>query len=286
MSFDERAVTFDCVGQPLLGIVSLPANPGALGVVIVVGGPQYRAGSHRQFVSLARRLAGSGISVLRFDYRGMGDSEGDLRNFEDIDADIDAAVGALCSGAPAVQRVVLWGLCDAAAAAMMYWERTRDPRIAGICALNPWVRSQVSLARTHVKHYYLARLRQRQFWTKLLSGRVAWSALGGLARNVRDATARRSRGPAPAQFQSRMARTWRDFDGHLLLLLSEDDYTAREFVEYTATDPEWQRALSSRSRPRVTLPGADHTCSTPGAKRAAEDATLDWLQSFDGGRPA
>jgi hypothetical protein len=46
-------------------------------VVIIVVGPQYRAGLHRQFVSLARTLSTAGFLVLRYDYRGMGDSDGE-----------------------------------------------------------------------------------------------------------------------------------------------------------------------------------------------------------------
>ena len=42
------------------------------GMLIVVGGPQYRAGSHRQFTLLARDVAATGVPTMRFDYRGMG----------------------------------------------------------------------------------------------------------------------------------------------------------------------------------------------------------------------
>ena len=48
----------------------------------MVGGPQYRVGSHRQFTLMARAFAAAGYPVLRFDYRGIGDSEGESRGFE------------------------------------------------------------------------------------------------------------------------------------------------------------------------------------------------------------
>jgi len=60
-------------------------------VLIIVGGPQYRVGSHRQFVLLARHLAAQGIPVMRFDVRGMGDSKGKPRNFGQLDDDLRAA---------------------------------------------------------------------------------------------------------------------------------------------------------------------------------------------------
>ncbi len=185
MNWHETGIVFDCAGERLVGVASLPAQPRMLGLVIVVGGPQYRAGSHRQFVLLARRVAAAGYAVLRFDYRGMGDSSGDLRSFEAVDADIGAAIGALRAAAPGVQRIAIWGLCDAASAALLYVDRqpAGEP-LAGLCLVNPWVRSAATLARTHVKHYYWARLRQREFWAKLLTGQVAGRALSELRRNL------------------------------------------------------------------------------------------------------
>ena len=274
----ERALQFTCEGEHLLGILSLPAAPGRVGVVIVVGGPQYRAGSHRQFVLLARSLARSGYATLRFDHRGMGDSTGALRSFEDLGADIHAAVDALCDAAPEVRQVVLWGLCDGASAALLAVDRQRDPRIAGLALLNPWVRSESGMAKTHVKHYYLERLRQRSFWTKLLSGRIAASAITGLASNLRKAWAGERADPRGSlPFQQRMARAWLSFTGPILLLLSERDLTAREFLEYSAADAAWQQALAGHAATRVDIADADHTCSQPQAQQALEGATARWL---------
>jgi len=58
---EERAFTFSCQGSELVGIAHLPAVEADRGVLIVVGGPQYRAGSHRQFLLLARELAREGV---------------------------------------------------------------------------------------------------------------------------------------------------------------------------------------------------------------------------------
>ena len=151
MKITEEAVVMACQGETLVGVLSRPAGSeaGHLGLVLIVGGPQYRVGSHRQFTMLAREAAAQSTPVLRFDCRGMGDSTGDLRNFEAIDDDIASAIDALQQRAPQVRRVVLWGLCDGASAALMYWDRRRDPRLAGMCLLNPWVRSAATLARAH-----------------------------------------------------------------------------------------------------------------------------------------
>jgi len=83
MPSHEQVVVYECQGQRCVGLVHAP-GAASIGVVIVVGGPQYRVGSHRQFLLLARSLAADGVPVLRFDYRGMGDSEGDIRDFENV----------------------------------------------------------------------------------------------------------------------------------------------------------------------------------------------------------
>jgi exosortase A-associated hydrolase 1 len=130
----EEALAFACQGEQLVGVVSLPAAPasGALGdlaLLVVVGGPQVRAGSHRQFTQLCRAVAEAGVPALRFDVRGMGDSTGPLRSFEHIGDDISAALDALQARLPGVRRVVLWGLCDGASAALMHVHSHRDARV-------------------------------------------------------------------------------------------------------------------------------------------------------------
>src|SRR5438309_7262826 len=73
----EIPVRFSVEGASRIGIVHLPSQPTSRGILIIVGGWQYRAGSHRQFVLLGRALAEGGIGVMRFDSRGMGDSDGE-----------------------------------------------------------------------------------------------------------------------------------------------------------------------------------------------------------------
>lgn len=279
MRTDELPVTFGVDNETLLGVLSPSVEPSETGFLVVVGGPQYRAGSHRQFVTLSRRLAAAGHPSLRFDMRGMGDSDGDLRSFEDLSDDIAAAQDALVRSA-GVRRVVLFGLCDGASAILIHLaRRAPDPRAAGVVLLNPWVRSEASLARTHVKHYYLQRVLQPDFWRKLLSGRMAASAVSGLLCNLRSARSGSSSG-SETSFQQLMAQGWERFDGPTLLLLSGQDLTAREFVEYSQSDKAWQRALQKRPPHRVDLPEADHTCSDGDARERLITEILSWMRQF------
>lgn len=287
MSHTEQVVMFGCAGERLVGIVSQPADqdaasqaPANIGVVIIVGGPQYRAGSHRQFVLLARVLADNGIPVLRFDYRGMGDSPGSLHTFENVNDDVTCAIDALMGAAPSVQHVTLWGLCDGASAALLYCHATRDSRVNALCLLNPWVRSEASLANTRVKHYYVQRLMQKSFWRKLLSGKVAVSAVKGLMLNIKAA---RSGPVTPADnidnqpYQTRMAVAWSQFNGPMLLILSGNDYTAKEFLDYTARAPEWAGALDRSALVRHDVSNADHTFSDCTQRLQVEQICSKWL---------
>lgn len=281
MTWREEVLNFDCEGTQLFGVVSLPSSAKQTGVVIIVGGPQYRPGSHRQFVLLARSLAAQGYPVLRFDYRGMGDSPGELGHFERVEADVGAAVTALTQGAPSVSHVVLWGLCDGASAALLYVQKTADARIAGLLLLNPWIRTAASQAKTQVRHYYLDRLKQRAFWVKLFSGQVAASAIRGFVDSARAAI--RSTPTAAAHsagYPTRMALGWQHFKGQGLLVVSDQDYTAREFEAYCGSDLMWAHAMAAHSLPRRLLTQADHTCSQPAAEEELHRLTLGFLETL------
>lgn len=283
MSYTEETALFSCAGEVLVGILVKPETPAEIGVVVIVGGPQYRAGSHRQFVLLSRALAQAGFAVLRFDYRGMGDSTGKPGDFTGVTADISAAIDTLLKQVPSLQKLALWGLCDGASAALIYVHETRDARVRGMCLLNPWVRSEVSLARTQVKHYYAQRLMQREFWVKLASGKVALAAAKGLARSVK-AFFPVSQGTTATHnalsFQQKMASGWSHQSIKIFLVLSGDDYTAKEFLQYATDDADWRDLLRRPWVSRHELQGADHTFSALPAQQRVERLTLELCRSL------
>jgi exosortase A-associated hydrolase 1 len=276
----EKALTFECAGEILVGVVAVPDRARDAGVLIIVGGPQYRVGSHRQFVQLARRLAGRGYPAMRFDYRGMGDSSGNARSFEDVSDDIAAAIEAFRQAVPNVEKVVLWGLCDAASAALLYLERDRSSLVAGVVLANPWVRSEVTIAKTHVRHYYAARLFEREFWTKVARGQInPRRALGGFLATVRSARRdAQSADNVPGSFRERMASGLAGFGGPVLLVLSGRDLTAREFEEHARVEPTWRRLLAAKGIERCDIEEADHTFSAAASRERVEIATIDWIE--------
>lgn len=274
----ESVLSFACEGEPLVGILAEPATgaPAEVGAVIIVGGPQYRAGSHRQFTLLARHLAANGFAALRFDYRSMGDSPGETRDFRSVDADIDAAIGALLAARPGIRKVMLWGLCDAASAALLYVGARHDPRVAGLTLLNPWVRTSAGAARAQVKHYYLRKLREPAFWRKLLSGGVA---RGAPKEFIGKLISSRRLKPA-ADFVGAMASAWQGSRLPLTLILSGEDLVAREFADRAQHDPRWQGCLQRQGVNLQSLPDADHTFSSRVEQDKVSAISLDSLRSL------
>lgn len=284
----ERGIVFRCAGARLVGVLHEAPQAARLGVLIVVGGPQYRVGSHRQFLLLARSLAAAGIPAMRFDYRGMGDSEGDFAGFEGIDADIAAALDAFAAESPGIERIVLWGLCDAASAILFYAHR--DPRVAGIALLNPWVRTEAGFAKAQIRHYYGARLFERAFWARLARGEVRLgAALGGLAAALARAAGGGRADPAAAEdatpLPERMAQGLERFGGPALLVISGRDLTAREFEDDAAASPLWRRLLAAETLTRRDLPAADHTFSRQAWREQVAAWTVEWVRGLGSADP-
>lgn len=285
VNYEELAFFFSCGDQSVLGIVSMPAEPTEVGVLVIVGGPQYRVGSHRQFVLLARALAAAGIACMRFDHRGAGDSSGTMRSFEAIGDDIRCAIDAFLARAPRLTRIVLWGLCDAASAACLY--AAGDPRVAGLVLLNPWVRTEVTEASTYVRHYYRRRLLEPEFWRKLVRGQFAPArslrSFGALVRQASghagDAT-RRARPIAELPLPDRVANALAQFRGRVLLVLSGNDLTAAEFRDTVRRSALWEGALRTNPPERVELQDADHTFSTRKWRDQVAEATRRWLREW------
>jgi exosortase A-associated hydrolase 1 len=278
----EIPLTLICDSEELVAILHAPEEAvRELGVVIIVGGPQYRVGSHRQFVLMARALAAAGFTTLRFDYRGMGDSTGAMRTFEGVDADVRVAVDALLARQPGLRGVVILGLCDAASAALMY--SRNDSRLRGLILINPWVRTEAGAAQAIVRHYYGQRLFMKSFWSKVFSGQfqVGPSVRSFIASVSSARKWRPTREPGPTKhFVERMLDGFRGFARPKLVLLSDRDLTAREFEALCLNSPEWSQCLAGGHVEVANVIDADHTFSSRTALRSATDRVLAWLETL------
>jgi len=272
----EQAFLIDCRDVPMTAILALPDQPPSVGVVVVVGGPQTRVGSHRQFVLLARALAAAGIACLRFDYRGMGDSVGEPRDFERVSDDIGAAVAALRTRSPSIKHVVLWGLCDGATASAFH--AADDPAISGLVMLNPWVRTTAGEAAALVSNYYGKRILSADFWRKLFGGQVDLSRrLREFWANWRNAQSNEANAAGPTDsLPDRLGVSLSRFGRPLLLVTSGNDFTAAEFLR-AAESGYLAQGLARCRAARHTIPAANHTFSSALWRAEVEGATRDWL---------
>lgn len=281
MQYTEQAVKFECEGDALLGIVTQPKNANNLGVLILVGGPQYRVGSHRQFTLLARDLAVNNIPSLRFDYRGMGDSEGERRDFEAIDGDIRSAIDAFFAHLPELRGIAIWGLCDAASACAFY--AASDKRVTGLVMLNPWVHTPQGTAKTYLKHYYFRRLKEAAFWHKVLGGnfsfRAAYRSFSDLAYKAAFTPRKKAAldGGRSRSLPEHVLRSCDAFKGRILLILSGNDFTAQEFIDVTSASRSWQKLLNSTRVTRFSIQEANHTFSKRVWRNAVAVRTATWL---------
>lgn len=274
----EKFVTFDSGENRLCGILHGAHSECGAVMIMLVGGAQYRVGSHRMYVKLARRLSPGGPPVLRFDFSGMGDSDGQFEGFTELDGDIGAACDAALRLVDGARRIVLFGLCDGASAAAMY--ASRDSRVAGVVLLNPWVHTETGEAKAFVWHYYPKRLLQKDFWVKLIRGgvRVGASAADFFTKMRKSFTAASQLRSDSVNFIASMRTGLANFRGESLIILSENDLTAAEFDELLKADKAWS-ALKARATVK-RLGNADHTLSSITALDEASEIIKGFLNSL------
>jgi exosortase A-associated hydrolase 1 len=287
----EKAVVFQCEKCKLTGVIHKPEAITKFGVLIVVGGPQYRVGSHRQFVLLARALVDAKIPVMRFDYRGMGDSEGEGQTFLEIDKDLASAIDTFYQECPDLTGVVIWGLCDAASAALFYGYQ--DDRVKGLILLNPWVFTEQGSAKTFLKYYYLKRLFNPHFWRKVFRFKFDYQeSFKGLVYLIKktflhNTQTNNNNKAGQSNFvdktlplPERMKACLKKFNQPVLLILSGNDLTADEFREVVKSDIQWQELLKDEKIEQKTLLEADHTFSSALWREKVASWSLTWVNNL------
>src|SRR5436305_14414062 len=130
----RRLLSIECSGATLGA--TLDEAEGAAGLLMVTGGTQTRIGSHRMYERLAKRLAEAGFPCLRYDRRGVGDSEGEEADWRDSGPDIAAAAAAFRRECPQIERLIGFGLCDGASALAIHGA---EAGLRGLILLNPWL---------------------------------------------------------------------------------------------------------------------------------------------------
>jgi pimeloyl-ACP methyl ester carboxylesterase len=130
-------------GLRLFGHLSTPERPSDVAILLLNAGLKMRVGPHRIYSRMADCFAELGYTVLRFDFAGLGDSEGEVTEKQTADfygsmqagryvADTIAAMDWL-QRTRGVSRFVAAGLCGGAITALLAAET--DPRIIALLGL-------------------------------------------------------------------------------------------------------------------------------------------------------
>lgn len=171
----RRWLSFDSGGHRLAGAIDDAG--GDHGVLIVSGGNEILSGSHGGMASLAGKLLKSGISVMRYDRRGVGDSEGVNGGYATSRPDIKAALTAFRDQCPDLKRVVATGNCDGATALGLFGGNLD---LNGFVLTNMWLRDEMDAlpSAAAIRGRYVDKLKDPREWRRLLSGSVSITKLG------------------------------------------------------------------------------------------------------------
>jgi pimeloyl-ACP methyl ester carboxylesterase len=197
----QQAVVFrNRSGARLFGVLDTPDGPQrALGVILLSPGIKMRVGPHRLYRRMADMFIAIGLPVLRFDFYGLGDSEGTLTEEQMRDVYNHIEVGRFVGDATdamdwmelhcGTRRFILSGLCGGAVTGLL--AGSRDERVAGLLALGitPVLASRAADPGQYMtvgqldrmRRGYIAKLRSPKSWLRLLTlksdYRVIWKSL-------------------------------------------------------------------------------------------------------------
>jgi len=244
-------------GRTLFAVRSAPVGPPPEDCIVLLNaGALNRTGPNRMWVELARRWAGRGVSAIRVDLSGIGESDGDALALHDDQAFHTAAYVAevedvldLLEREHGARRFVLVGLCSGAF--LSFHAAIRHGHVAAAVMFNP----RLLVASPQVVHRRAAQRAKRVFslaaWGDLVrywrhTPRVIASALTALARRAIEILQRADREQSAAadalldQFSSRGVRGTFVFTGSEPL---DQEFTAEGRWERLA---EWPTVAAER----------------------------------------
>jgi pimeloyl-ACP methyl ester carboxylesterase len=304
-------------GQTLFGTLHHPeqARVGAPAIVLLSPGVKMRVGPGRLYVPLTEMLNSQGYTVLRFDFFGLGDSEGELQEpmLADVYNNIEVGryVGDTLSAMGWLRRdhgfekFILGGLCGGAITALLAAER--ESRVQGLLSLGMTV-TLASNAATPAKYLtrhqlnelrqgYIRRLLQPKSWVRLLTLQsdyaVIWQSLRRMVTRERPATAASAsassgaepqieqRGNAnplfPQAFFAFLAR-----GGRALMLFSEKDRLQAEYMEKFATPYEERLQPFQSQLQQHIVANANHVLSMREWQNEMVEVSRAWVRSLQG----
>ncbi len=251
-------------------------------IVMLHGWSGYRTGPHQMLTRAAREFAASGFDVLRFDFAGRGDSDGETETATLATMADDArAAMRWCKSEKSVSRFVLLGLCSGCEVAFAC---ATEREVVAVALWSAPVfaagQSDQRRARKRIHHLkqYARKLLRPSTYAKLLSGRLDRASIGkavagggGENKNVESTSA----GHLPPGWRDQALKKFRSFHAPLLLVYGTSDPTTEEALA-------WHRARLGETRGAAgvrehLVAGANHSFYGLAWEREVLETTRGWL---------
>lgn len=261
-------IRFSCGEDRLSG--SIDSGDRSVGLLCVTGGSQIRTGPHRMLHQIATSVAAAGYPVMRYDRRGVGDSDGADPGYLNSGPELAAAAEAFRSGAPQLKSVVGFGLCDGATTLALHGQRSS---VSALVLANPWLVETApdELAPAAARAHYRGRLLSPSAWGDVLTGKVD---LLGAAKSLLGAVAKLE----DKSLAEQVAAALQAYAGKLTLILARGDNTAIA-ARSCWNDEAFGPVRDERS---VTIDTDAHTFARPGDLDRVIDEILALLRRMEG----
>lgn len=320
---EARAITFrSAQGRLLFGTLHLPdARRFELPAVVLFSpGAKMRIGPGRLYVPLTEMLTALGYLVLRFDFYGLGDSEGELDETLLVDVYSNIQVGRyVADGQIALEwlrrehgatRFIVGGLCGGALTGLLVAER--EPSVEALLSIGMTVTLDSDSATpskyltkfelAHLRRGYLAKLLDPRAWLRLLTFR---SDFGVIVRSMLAGVGKRRPGAAigsPPAAESAPAAAMLPPEqlanvnplfptayfaflgrgGKALMVFSEKDRMLGDWREkFVDLYPEQMRRFDRQVTQHVVL-GANHVLSERAWQEEMHAVAQRWLGTLAG----
>ncbi len=239
-------------------------------LLIVSGGNEIRSGSHNSQSELAQYICNQGHYVLRFDRRGIGDSEGENRGYQDSEDDIVSALLYLRNRIGQHAQIRAFGNCDAASALLLNLDKLD---ITSLILANPWTHdpkkndaADISIENNKnsmpsaaaIRARYWARLKNPRSIIELFSGKIDISKF---IKGLLSASKREELSNLAKKLQHILSVTQVSVD----ILISNKDSTGMAFTAvYNSTD--YREVRNNSKIVILELNSASHSFSDKEAK--------------------
>jgi pimeloyl-ACP methyl ester carboxylesterase len=295
-------------GHALFGILHLPESDRRRSVAILLLSPgvKMRVAPHRLYNKLAVRMAALGFPVFRYDFYGLGDSEGEIEErvlvqvYNSIQSGrfVDDTIDAMeyLRREWGLTRFIASGLCGGAISGLLAGER--DERIEALLALG--IPASFEGTEEHydeyltrgqlesLSHGYVRKLLQPKallrFFTFRSSYRVIWRSFRSrwAARRAADTVAPPTDPKALGNYNPRFGRAFfamLETSRPMLLIFSGADRWRWEFEEKFEQPNQARLAPYRELYETHTIPDANHILSTDEWLGAAWNHARAWLSA-------